>query len=207
HSHADIQITTYITMTTKDIKEIIGDYNIFLRILLRHLRESGINVDSLVSDHLCYRVSSQEIYQTKKSEFLSNNHTLLAETMVNGRLICTFKLSQPLVYHDTVTGTTRTIELVELPSPKPNRPQLDGLEHTEFVIDEDFQKFIERHRDVMRGQWVLQALNKELNADVETEFEPSHLMAERRTFSAKFHHQTLEKVIEIEKAMELEQHN
>eukprot|EP01132_Coremiostelium_polycephalum_P002089 gene2089-2576_t len=203
-------------MTITSLKTIIGDYDLFLTILFRHLKEKGFNITTKYqSDHICYRVSSSEIYHEKKEKLLSVS-TLLAETIVNGRPICTFKLNEPIQFkHVENDGNevVREIPLIELPFPKPSKPQLDGLEHMEVVIDQDFQSFMDQHPG---NTWVLTALDKPLNADVEVEFELTHQdkldighpeskMSDRRTFSVKFHHQSLEKVVEIEKALENKQ--
>ncbi|EGG20883.1 dihydroxybiphenyl dioxygenase domain-containing protein [Cavenderia fasciculata] len=210
---------------TETLKTLIGDYDVFLPILFKHLYKCGLPVDQLESDHICYRVSSQENYDTKKEAFLKDGHELLSEAVINGRPICTFKLQQPIVWNYTNAAgqqQTRQIPLVELPSPKPSKPQVDGLEHVEFVTTQEFQSFIDQYDAQIKqhggAKWILAALKKEINADVEVECEltkedklalnhPSDSIDQRRTFSAKFHHESLEKVIEYEKALELEEQN
>ena len=62
-------------------------------------------------DHICYRVETEKNYQKMKSQF-EHLGSLLIESEVNGRLIASYKLHQPISYKDY------QIPLVELPAPK-----------------------------------------------------------------------------------------
>lgn len=131
-------------------------------------------------DHLCYRTSSIENYINTKAFFSELGH-LLIESEINGRPIATYKLHAPLIYRNWI------IDLIEVPAPKKNRITKEGFEHLEVVIDEDFDSFVERHSQFT---FIKDGLKKELNPEIEVEF---------TDFAIKFHHKSLEHVINIEK--------
>jgi uncharacterized protein len=79
-------------------------------------------------DHLCYRASTADEYHQLKTDFQQFSD-FLGESPVNGRPISTFKLSKPVMFLNW------TIDLVELPSPKPSKPMATGFDHIEVVCD------------------------------------------------------------------------
>ncbi|KYQ91530.1 dihydroxybiphenyl dioxygenase domain-containing protein [Tieghemostelium lacteum] len=184
-----------------DLKLILGDYDQFFKIIFKHLENTGIKeIDQYEVDHLCYRVTSEAMYQQKKIE-LSKVGDLLTETMINGRPISVFKLNNPIQYQN------RLIPAIELPCPKPISHHVQGLEHMEMVINCDFDSMRSKYSHI---DWVLAGINKSFNADLEIEFTlsqqdkldlqyPPSTYNEKRTISVKFHHLPLEKVVEIEK--------
>lgn len=132
-------------------------------------------------DHLCYRVSSQEDYQ-KYQMIMSQFAELLIESPVNGRMISTYKLSTPIKYKHWV------IDVVELPSPKKGKITKDGFEHIEVVVDETFDQIKEKYKHC---QFDESGLAKSFNQELEI---PLGDMA------IKFHHMSLESVIQAEKS-------
>lgn len=130
-------------------------------------------------DHLCYRVESEDQYQLFKS-FFATEGKLLIESEVNGRLISTFKLSQPLLVNQ------HSIDLIELPAPKKSKPQIEGFEHIEIVCHEAFEK-IQNSFSVLKFD--VSGLKKSINAELELKLNSG---------SIKFHHQSLETVIAAE---------
>ena len=131
-------------------------------------------------DHVCYRTKSIEHYNETKSVFASQGK-LLIESLVGGRPIATYKLSKPIIVSNFI------IDLVEVPAPKPGREIDEGYEHLEVVIDCDFSDLMKRHPEI---NWNTRALNKELNPELEANFSD---------FNVKFHHHSLEQIINIEK--------
>ena len=91
-------------------------------------------------DHLCYRVETEGAYQDKKSAF-SQFGDLLGESVVNGRLISTYKLHLPISFK------MFQIDLIELPSPKKGASYREGFEHIEVVVDEDFCELEKKLKD------------------------------------------------------------
>lgn len=133
-------------------------------------------------DHLCFRVTSEEEYQEFKEHFESYGK-LLIESMVGGRLISTYKLNKPVQY------LNYKIELVELPAPKKGKPTPTGFEHIEVVCDEPFEVLMEKYKHLTLDT---KGLSKELNPELEV------VLGER---NLKFHHMSLDAVIEIEKGV------
>ncbi len=141
----------------------------------------GVEVNGLHLDHLCYRVGTTERYALLRDALCADGE-LLAETMIGGRPIATFRLRTPII-HDQ-----RAIHLVELPAPKPGSPYAEGWEHAEFVVDEDLLSFTQRYPQV---NWDLSDLDKPVNADVRLRL---------GDISMKFHRMALDEVIRREQA-------
>lgn len=131
-------------------------------------------------DHVCYRTKSIEHYNETKDRFATQGK-LLIESQVGGRPIATYKLSKPVIVSNFI------IDLVEAPAPKPGREIDEGYEHLEIVIDCDFNDLMERYPEI---DWNTRALTKELNPELEANFDG---------FNVKFHHHSLEQIINIEK--------
>ncbi|MCH2084275.1 MAG: VOC family protein [Saprospiraceae bacterium] len=161
---------------------VLKNPNHFLDQLFAALAEKGIVVETLFMDHICYRVASKKRYEELKAALLQE-HQLLAESMIKGRPICTFKLSQGFEYHD------RLVDVLELPSPKEGKPYEEGYEHVEFVLNENFSAFMDQYPYINFDQ---SGMDKPLNADIRLQL---------GRFVVKFHLQSLERVIEIEKEM------
>lgn len=140
-----------------------------------------MDVRGLQLDHLCYRVGTTERYALLR-EALCNESELLAETMISGRPIATFRLHAPIIHG------ARAIHLVELPAPKPGSAYTEGWEHAEFVVNEDLLAFTQRHAHL---NWDLTDLDKPMNADVRLRL---------GDFSVKFHRMALDEVIRREQA-------
>lgn len=135
-------------------------------------------------DHLCYRTSSEENYQKIKNDFLTFSK-LLIESEVNGRVIATVKLENPIYFNDW------KIDLVEIPAPKKGKETLEGLEHFEVVIDETFKELKDRYSHIKYSE---KGLEKDFNQELEFNF--NH-------FAIKFHQLSLESVINIEKNIKI----
>ena len=143
------------------------------------LTATGIKASLLHCDHLCFRVGTPDEYEFYK-EALSHYGELLTEALVNGRPICTFKLATPF------KTKTHEIPLVELPAPKKGAIYSTGFEHAEFVINECFSDFLQKYPALD----FIEAGNKTLN--------PELCLKLGSEMQAKFHHLSLERVIELE---------
>ena len=164
----------------KPLNDIITDPIVFLDKLFGMIDESGVNVDSYLLDHICYRVGTTDEYEIKKSELLDHGD-LLIESMVNGRLISTFKFHSPIVYKN------RKIDVIELPAPKPGKTYESGLEHVEFVATHPLSEIVEKYPKL---NFEIFGINKAFNADVTLKL---------GEYCIRFHNLTLEEVIEAEK--------
>jgi predicted metalloenzyme YecM len=152
----------------------------FLQKVTHNLKTQGFSVENKEIDHLCYRTSSNQNYEQIKKKFEAEG-ILLIESEVNGRLIATYKLQKPIQFEDWV------IDLIEVPAPKPNKETKVGYEHIEVVIDESFDDFINQHP---KTKFSTKGMNKDLNPELEIKFEDC---------AVKFHHKSLEHIINIEK--------
>lgn len=167
-------------MSQKPLAEIIGDHQAFLTDLFGLIEDIELDVSKYFMDHICYRVDSEENYKLKKTDLLPHGE-LLIESMVNGRLISTFKLHSPIVFRD------REVHLIELPAPKSGHSYKSGLEHVEFVTKDPLQKIVDRY-----PQYAFEVfgIHKKINADITLKL---------GDYCIRFHNQSLEDVIKLEK--------
>lgn len=163
------------------IEDILGRSEEFLGKIFSSLQGDGIDVADYELDHICYRVETQERYEELRDVLYSCGEMLI-ESEINGRMISTFKLDEPIEYQG------REIYCVELPSPKRGSPYPEGYEHVEFVIDREFDEFMNLYPEV---EFETKALCKKSNPDVSAKY---------NGFCVKFHQNSLEKVIEFEKS-------
>lgn len=167
----------------KSLNDIITDPVLFLDKLFSLIEKTGMNVDKYYLDHICYRVGSESEYLEKRAE-LNLHGDMLIESMVNGRLIATYKLHSPIFYKG------RKIDVLELPAPKPGHSYASGLEHVEFVAKESLQSIVDAYPSC---SFETQGINKEINADITLRL---------GEYCIRFHNQTLEDVIAQEKLLE-----
>jgi uncharacterized protein len=157
---------------------MLNGYETLLDTVLERL-STKIQKQSLICDHICYRVESKERYQELKKE-LSLSCRLATESLVSGRMISIFELPSPLVYKNL------SIDCIELPAPKKGSPYKEGWEHAEFVI-EDLHAFINDHSELDFNHKAMdRKINPELGLKITDEFQ------------VKFHPMHILEVIEIE---------
>ena len=147
----------------------------FLRKLFSVLDENGVDVLRSPLDHLCYRVENDERYQALRNA-LDREGILLGENQIGGRPIATYRLNKPFLFDG------RSIDVLELPAPKPGSPYQEGYEHAEFVVDEDLLAFIQRYPKLA---WDISAIGKTINADVRLRFEGYSVKLPRRALAAE----------------------
>lgn len=165
------------------MKEILGDYEIFIQAIAAGLDELGIQRSELVMmDHICYRVETGERYQELKQR-LQENALLVAENQVNGREISTFEFEEPLKAAGWV------LPYLELPAPKPGSHYTEGLEHVELVTAGSLERFLQRHSDLT---FSLEGMGKLINPEATLKTE---------ALSVKFHEQPLGAVARIEQRL------
>lgn len=152
----------------------------FLESLFQEIKEAGIELESHWDiDHVCYRSDSQENYQELKCSFEAFGR-LLVESVVNGRLISTFKLFRPLECNGW------RIDLVELPAPKTGKTTQAGFEHIEIVCDLPLSEIAQKYSHLKLDE---KGLSKDYNQELEI------CLGER---NLKFHHSSLASVINLE---------
>lgn len=162
-------------MNKKNLNEILGNPENFLKKIFANLEKDKINFSNYVLDHICYRVESLERYDKIKKYLLEIGYLLL-ENEVGGRLIAKIKLNEPIIFQD------RKISLIELPQPN-NAIFSEGFEHVEFVILESFDDFMKKYKNL---KFNISGINKEINPDIVKKYDD---------FCVKFHHKSLEYVV------------
>ncbi len=155
--------------------------SLFLEMLFSDLDHAGVELEAHWDiDHLCYRTSTGEEYESLKLIF-GELGDLLIESEVNGRAIATYKLHQAINFRGYV------IDLIELPAPKSGKLTPTGFEHIEVVCDVSFSEIEARYPGLCFDR---KGLAKDLNRELEL------CLGER---NVKFHHASLESVITLER--------
>jgi len=162
---------------------MLNGIELFVPRVLGMAKRVGIDVSGYEMDHLCYRVATRARYDEivhAWSWYAAKTYT----SLVYDRLITVF------VLHHALRICEREIRVIEVPAPKERDPYAEGWEHAEFVIGEPFDDFMARYPD-MKDRFVTKSLDKTLNPELGFKL-PDGLQI-------KFHHQPLERVIEIER--------
>jgi predicted metalloenzyme YecM len=163
----------------KIITKILGDPTDFLTKIFSYLQDDNLPVENWELDHICYRVETLERYDFLKKELMEVGE-LLAVNEIAGRKICTFKLAEPIFYQE------RKIEIIELPQPKKDKFYQEGFEHIEFVIEDEFETFMNKYPAI---KFNIQKMKKEVNPYVKINYEAD--------CTVKFHHHSLEYVVKF----------
>lgn len=151
---------------------------VFLSSTIEQLRPTGLKLQSHWKiDHLCYRVETLDRYHALQN-FFTDHSRLLAESMIGGRPISTFKI------HIPISAAGYSVDLIELPAPKKGKRGTEGFEHFEVVIDQSFEELMSSYPHL---NWELGT--KTFNNELELKLEGRAI---------KFHHLSLEEVIRIE---------
>ena len=156
--------------------DLLGDYNIAVVQAEALLHEHSIAPADLVQcDTICYRVETNERYDEVKQE-LSRVALLLSEVEINGRLIASFALEEPLA-----AGSQQTISYIELPQPKPGSDYAEGIDHVQFVTRLPLSNFHEKYRQL---PFETKGLKSKLNPllklegdDISVKFHDKHMGA------------------------------
>ena len=163
------------------MRDILGDYESFIRTISEGLTVRGIARDELsMMDHVCYRVETLERYN-ELLRTLQTDAELLGESKVGGRMIATFEFNQYL----HVDGWT--VPFLELPAPKEESPYKEGLEHVELVVVGSLERFLLQHDDLSFSR---KGMSKAINPEAGLK---------DGDISVKFHEQQLGAVVRIEK--------
>ena len=162
--------------------DLLGDYSTAVVQAEALLHGHGIAPADLVQcDTICYRVETNERYDEVKQE-LSRVALLLSEVEINGRLIASFALEEPLA-----AGTQQAISYIELPQPKLGSDYAEGIDHVQFVTRLPLSHFHEKYAQL---PFETKGLASELNP---------LLKLEGDDISVKFHDKHMGAVIALEK--------
>lgn len=168
------------------LEEVIGNYSVFLDDILKRVVDAGFDLSDFSQiDHMCYRTTSVENYEQKKSE-LKSIAKLLGETQVNERPISTFRLNEPVIHGDW------RIDAIELPAPKAGASHKEGLEHIEFVLYDDMPTFLKKYEG---KPFEMRAADRGINPEIGLQLEE---------FSVKFHLLNLPTVVYLEHKLGIE---
>lgn len=162
---------------------MLPDHHPFLDRLFTALEAFPGSLDHLFLDHICYRVETVAAYERLR-DLLAAENELLVEGLIGGRRIATFKLAEPLVYHQ------RLIPLLELPEPKDGSFYEEGWEHVEFVTDRplaEFAQFAPALLSATATGFDRKGMKKARNADLRVKL--------GHGLNVKFHERSLEEVI------------
>jgi predicted metalloenzyme YecM len=182
------------------IESVIGDYALFIEMLVSQVQKAGVDVAGLELDHICVRVEDQQAYEDMCSSLVPALGHTAHECIIGGRMISTIKLRTPIQH------AGRSVACIEVPAPKLGRFYRAGLEHGEFVIggasrlsdsctERDLlAEFMGTYPAVV---FDTRALHKDLNADVGLSFQVAG-----KKVSAKFHVRPLYEVVDIEMEQE-----
>lgn len=124
-------------------------------------------------DHVGYKCSSKDDYNTKKSESLIGSN-LIHEGEVRGRMVGIFQFKTPIIYKN------HTILGFEVVSPAIDEKSESFWEHVEYVVPGTLQELVNDHQSV---NWDKSALDKPLFSKVVIRFDDG--------LSAKFHTETV----------------
>lgn len=165
------------------MKDLIGDYEPFVRNISQGLRQVGIHKRELsMMDHICYRVETNARYHEMLGE-IAKRAKLLGENKISGRMIATFE------FHDYLEVDGWRIPYLELPQPKEGSPYPEGLEHAELVVVGSLDAFRARHTSLDFDE---KGMGKTINPE---------LGLKTAGMSVKFHEQQLGAVVRIEERL------
>lgn len=164
----------------QSIGQLIGDYEAFYRLQLGRSRDLGIDVDRHPIGHLAIRTEGVAEYEDLRDRI--ETHCIAnVENAWSGRPISKLLLRTPLQVSDR-----HAIDLIEL-IPPPHRPGYAlGLEHIGFVVGDEFDSFLDRHRAVITTQQDQGPFNHPL------------LITFDDCTSVKFHRRSLADVVRLE---------
>ncbi len=163
------------------MKDFFKNMQDFAVRLIKDLESHNLLEDIKEIDHVCYRVETQKQF-VDMSQVMGQQGVLLSEALVSGRPIATFKC-----YESTPLIKGFSVQVLEIPSPKPGRFYPEGFEHIEAVVNCSLEAFMKKH--VHLG-FSTDNYAAKINRDISLKFQNGVV---------KFHEQSLEKVIEAEK--------
>ncbi len=120
---------------------ILESFTTFLDEFFEKLNKLGIDISKYKLDHIGYQTSSDTDYDKLKTELFPIAQ-LVYEAILGGRRVGIFKLNLPFKYKNYF------IPAIELIAPKEGQEYPSAPEHAEFVIDEEFDTFMEKYPSI-----------------------------------------------------------
>lgn len=128
-----------------NIENLIGDYQTFFSDLLYRMKKTRINITGMPLSHFTYRVESTQEYDYLRDQIMLFCDEFV-EPQFNGRAVSILILRNPLRLEDSFT-----VDLIELPAPRPAHRYPSGLESMGIVIGKSLPEFIKKHNDSIKG--------------------------------------------------------
>jgi predicted metalloenzyme YecM len=165
--------------TSTDFQQHLSNHiPLFVANVEKTMLLEGMDVSTFFLDHCCYRTESTLQYSHLKLLLLRIS-VLLVESEIGSRPIATFKLNNPIICKHL--NRYRSINIIELASPKLKSYYPSGLEHVEFVINPTC--LLDFKNKYLHMKWNLKGMSKDINPDLRLDFDG---------FSVKFHSDSLE---------------
>ncbi len=159
---------------------IIGDWNLFLNKIFSNLKSVNIDVKEFDLDHIAYRATTNEMFESmslKLAEIGNKIHRII----IRNRFIDIYQLNDEIEYKN------RKIKFIELMAPAEGDQFRPGLEHVEFVIQDNLYGFVKKHNNI---NWNVKSIDREIGAEVGILF--------GNGASVKFKNQNLLKIFRLE---------
>ncbi len=162
-----------------DIKQIIGNYKSFLDKIFNNLKNINFDLNDLKKlDHIAYRTETTAKYEKLKKELIVFSSTN-SEVIFGNRKILVCRLKKSLIYNDF------KIPGIELLAPKENNSFKNGLEHAEFVTQNNLKNIKKKYNTI---NFNLNAYNRKINPELIINFQ---------NCAVKFHTKSLLKIRNI----------
>lgn len=128
-----------------NIKQLIGDYEIFFSDLLHRLKKACIDITTMPMTHLLYRVRTIPEYERLRDQ-LKAHCSEFVETQFNGRAVSILILKDPLILEDGFT-----VSMIELPAPREVHMYPSGLESIGLFVGKLLPEFKKHYKNVLTG--------------------------------------------------------
>ncbi|CNF37463.1 protein yecM [Yersinia enterocolitica] len=125
-----------------ELPDLLTDLPYFAQKLVVFAAKLNLDLTQFSADHISLRCHQTQTAQRWRSG-LQQCGNLMSETQINGRAICLFDLTPPLV-----VGPWQ-IDCVELPYPGKTYYPHEGWEHVELVLPGDPQTLMQRARALL----------------------------------------------------------
>ena len=128
-----------------NIKQLIGNYEIFFSDLLDRTKKINIHIHGMPLSHFTYRVNTISEYDYLRDE-LKVFCNEFVETQFNGRAVSILALKEALVLEDDFK-----VSIIELPAPRSVHMYPSGLESVGVIVGASLSAFIKQHTNVLTG--------------------------------------------------------
>lgn len=113
----------------------------FLNNFFEQIEKIGLDVDSLVLDHVAFQASTSKDYENRKIDFEKFGKEV-SEEMVGGRRVAIYELFSSIKFKHYLISTLEIIE------PKEGQNPESGFQHAEFVISVPFEEYIKNYPEI-----------------------------------------------------------